>query len=312
MKVSVIIPTYNCERFVRQAVESALAQTYGNLEVIVVDDGSTDQTSNVLRPLQDRIQYVVQQNRERAAARNHGLRVATGDIVAFLDADDLWPHNHIQVALDALNGDPTCDLVWGDVIYMDVQGKELWRASQKNENEQIFEALLMKNFINQSSVVARKRCFSEVGGFNEDRELSGSEDWEMWLRIASRFSCRHLPNHFTYYRLHDSWTMSNPSVAERSMRHAFKIIINTPLYAARLPKKMSVVEARHFVTMAINYYAVGRMREARHLLVQALKHDKMLSVSAKYWFYFGRTLLSKNVSEWLRNKKHQMRNMVQK
>jgi len=310
MRVSVIIPTYNCERFIKRAVESALNQTYPDLEVIVVDDGSTDQTKRVVQAFQGRIKYVVQQNQERASARNHGLRLATGEIIAFLDVDDFWPSDHLQVSTDALNGDPTCDLVWSDVIYVDVNEKELWRASQKNKHSAVFESLLYQNFINQSSVVVRKRCFSEVGTFNEARDLSGSEDWEMWLRVASRFVCRHLPKHFTYYRLHDSWTMTDPAAAERSMRKALQLILNTPLYAERIPKNISAIEARHLTVMGINYYSVGRLGESRQKFWQALQVDKKLFFSPTLWFYFSRTLLPKDVAKWLRSKKYQIKKQV--
>ena len=104
--VTAVIATYNYGRFVTQAVESVLAQTYGNLEVIVVDDGSDDDTRELLAPYTDRIRYIYQKNQSVAAARNTGIRAASGDLIAFLDADDIWHPQKIEVQMRYLADHP--------------------------------------------------------------------------------------------------------------------------------------------------------------------------------------------------------------
>src|SRR5215831_13288100 len=117
--VSAVIPTYNYARYVTGAVESVLAQSFDDLEIVVVDDGSTDETADTLRPFLDRIRYIRQGHRGLAAARNTGIRVARGPYVAFLDSDDLWLPEKVSVQIARLNGDPAVGLVYGEAVLFD-------------------------------------------------------------------------------------------------------------------------------------------------------------------------------------------------
>src|SRR5207249_11176371 len=119
--VSVVIATYNCRRYVGEAVESALAQSYQPIEVIVVDDGSTDGTAEELRPFKDRIRYLVQANQGPAAARNHGIRAARGEYVAFLDADDLWAPSKIEKQVAAMEKSDKIGVVHCGLLRTNVQ-----------------------------------------------------------------------------------------------------------------------------------------------------------------------------------------------
>jgi len=184
MVVSVIIPAYNAIDYIDAAIASALAQTGVAVEVIVVDDGSSDGTWEKLQEYGDRIVPVRQTNGGPAKARNHGARLATGEWLAFLDADDEWLPEKTLKQLQA--AEPGADMVYtnrfnvGDISRVkEIQSDcvSLWQGD-------VFEQLLLVNFITTSSVMIRKNRFDHLGGFDESRTLIGVEDWDLWLRHA--------------------------------------------------------------------------------------------------------------------------------
>jgi glycosyltransferase involved in cell wall biosynthesis len=179
--VSVVIPTFNYGHFVCQAVESALAQTYPNIEVIVVDDGSTDDTVQRLAPYRDRIRYIHQENRGLSAARNMGIRHATGEWIALLDADDLWHRQKIEAQLNAIRDFGPVALI-GSPEAKELNGK--LPTTTGVERLRIRDLLLTRR-IGPSSALIRTDCLNTVGGFDED--LQSVEDRDMWLRLAARF-----------------------------------------------------------------------------------------------------------------------------
>lgn len=178
--VSAVIPTYNYGRYVCDAVDSALAQTYPNMEVIVVDDGSVDDTRQRLEPYGDRIRYIYQDNRGLSAARNAGIRAARGEWVALLDADDVWHREKTEIQLaagraagvPALIGSPPADEL-PDRLSADCRTRSLKLGD-----------FLLAAPIGPSGVIARRRTFIQAGMFDE--LLRSVEDRDMWLRIAAR------------------------------------------------------------------------------------------------------------------------------
>jgi len=194
--VSVIIPTYNRAHLIVEAIESVLAQTYRNLEVIVVDDGSTDKTPEVLEHytgLDRRVRLVRQDNRGVAAARNRGLAHTTGELIAFCDSDDLWLPHKLERQVAFLQEHAEVTLVYSDVMSVQDQIVEVpsYFAERPPHAGRVFHALLEMNFIPTSSVVVRKRCLDEVGGF--DGRFSPSEDYELWLRVCQREPIGYVP-----------------------------------------------------------------------------------------------------------------------
>lgn len=187
--VSVIIPVYNGQAFIAEAVSSALAQENVRVEVLVVDDGSTDATWEILQHFGSRIIRCRQNNRGPAAARNHAAHLATGEWLAFLDADDVWePH---KLAAQLSLADERTFWIYSDRLNI---GDCDWLPSRQSQYQKlregdIFEQLLLEgNFITLSSVLLHKSWFDRLGGFYEAPELRGVEDWDLWLRLA-----RHLP-----------------------------------------------------------------------------------------------------------------------
>lgn len=183
VKVSVVIPTYNGAAEVRRAIDSALAQEGCEVEVIPVNDGSTDDTAYVLNSYGSRIRAVHQKNSGPAATRNAGIAAATGDWVAFLDHDDYWQPGKLAAQLAA------ADRTGADVIYTNAQNfGDVNRVAELRSNPDempegdLFEQLLLDNFIVVSSTMVRRELLEEVGGFNAP---PGVEDWDLWLRLAT-------------------------------------------------------------------------------------------------------------------------------
>jgi glycosyltransferase involved in cell wall biosynthesis len=184
--VSVIIPTYNRAHLITEAVESVLAQTYQNFELIVVDDGSTDNTGQVLRSFGSKIQLISQNNLGVAEARNIGIKTARGVYIAFLDADDLWLPDKLSSQIGFLDQNPNIEIVYCDVYLADERGR-IFSCIHAHHTDHIFPYLLQKNIVvgSASSVMLRRTCFEKTGLF--DPMLDALEDWDMWLRLAACF-----------------------------------------------------------------------------------------------------------------------------
>ena len=197
--VSVIIPAYNAESFIVDTVNSALNQTYKDLEVIVVDDGSKDGTLAALQPFGDRIRVHRQANGGVSKARNTGVSLSTGEWVAFLDADDLWLPEKIARQL-ACPGTP---MVYTDRLNIGARGDlpELQSLATPMHGGDVFVALLREgNFITNTSVMIRRDLFEQLGGFSS--RFNGTEDWDLWIRVAERHPIGFVPEPLVKYRFH--------------------------------------------------------------------------------------------------------------
>jgi glycosyltransferase involved in cell wall biosynthesis len=191
-KVSIIIPAYNAEAYVKEAVDSALAQTYKNREVIVVDDGSTDGTKKVLEPYIARkeIIYILQSNKGLAGARNTGTRAAKGEYIALLDSDDIFLPEKVAEQVAALESRPDFAVCYCGLIHFTdppagragSEPKRFYHHRFYYPSGDIFEPLLRRQFVNPLSVLARREVFEKYGYFDE--ALRRSEDWDLWLRWA--------------------------------------------------------------------------------------------------------------------------------
>jgi len=181
--VSVVIPVFNCEAFLREAVESVrgavhvLDQKYSDVEIIIVDDGSTDGTQTVARSFPETVRYLQQPNQGPSAARNRGIEQAQGSLIAFADADDLWPAAKLELQLPYLINDPTIEIVMGKIQQV--------RLSKTVNGETRAEEFAEPAFsVNLGSAVIRKCVFERVGLFDENMRYSEDVDWFMRAREA--------------------------------------------------------------------------------------------------------------------------------
>jgi glycosyltransferase involved in cell wall biosynthesis len=214
--VSVIIPVYNCERFLAEAIESVLAQTYRPLEIIVVDDGSTDQSANIARSYKE-IQYIYQPNQGAAVARNTGLAAAQGELIAFLDADDVWLPNKLKVQVEYLTEHPD--------VGLNVCRIENFLDPEISLPPGGGDVPLMKEQINLGTMVVRRDVFSQAGDF--DPGYSVAEDFD-WITRAKDLgvTITILPDVLMQRRIHETNLSHDTQARRESMLRLVKASID--------------------------------------------------------------------------------------
>ncbi len=209
--VSVVIPVFNGERFLREAVQSVLDQKYSPLEIIVVDDGSTDGTATVARSLPETVRYLHQTNQGPAAARNRGIEQAQGSLIAFTDADDLWPAAKLELQLPYLIKDPEIDIVLGRI-------QQVLLSEMVDGPTQAQETGFS---VNLGSAVIRKSVFERVGLFDETMRYSEDVDWFMRAREAGAAIVT-IDAVTLFYRQHDQNMTRGKSTSELNVLKALK------------------------------------------------------------------------------------------
>jgi len=225
--VSVVIPTFNYGRFVRDAVESALSQTYRPVEIVVVDDGSTDDTAAVLEPYRQRVTCLRQDNRGLSAARNTGIRAARGSFIAILDSDDWWAPEKLEAQMATFAVDPALGIVSCNSALVDLDGQPYTGLtspvkSEAPDRRAFVRKLLRGNCVSGgSSAVVRRTCFDSVGLFDET--LKSAEDWDMWLRICSRYPIAFVPARLTFVRVNPH-SMSGAGNAAKMLASELRVL----------------------------------------------------------------------------------------
>ena len=228
--VSIVIPTHNSAGFIAAAVRGVFAQTYPRFEVIVVDDGSTDGTADVLQQFAGRIRYHRQDNQGAAAARNAGIKMAVGELVCFLDADDLWAPNKLELQIEFMAAHRDVGLLFTDaeecegttiqkhsIIATMVFGDDI--ASQIPLREP-FRKLVRENFVPTSTVMVRKACIVKAGLFDE--RLPNAEDRDMWLRMSAESGVACLPQVLARKRSHGANISMRAELGLRSRVEVWK------------------------------------------------------------------------------------------
>jgi glycosyltransferase involved in cell wall biosynthesis len=205
VRASLIIPTFNHARFLGAAIDSALAQTLGAVDVIVVDDGSTDDTPAVLERYAGRVRVLRQPNRGLSAARNAGLAAARGTFVSFLDADDVMAPTKLAAQLAVVERSPAIGWTYCDVLMETVATGATTRASERFGyaaralDGWLFPELIHGNFIPAIAPLVRRTALEAAGGFDE--RLTALEDWDMWLRLSLIAEARYTPDVLVTYRI---------------------------------------------------------------------------------------------------------------
>lgn len=196
-KVSVIIPTYNREHCIAEAIESVLAQTYGTTEIIVVDDGSTDRTAERVAAYGDRVTYIHQENAGPSRARNRGIRESSGELIAFLDSDDLWLSTKLARQVEEFLKDDELGIVATPVVFR-FPGRKMRANIGSMDTAALREHFLDTFLMVTSTVMVRRRCLEEVGLFNE--ALCYAEDMDLFYRIVRAYGAKMLGDYLTVNR----------------------------------------------------------------------------------------------------------------
>jgi glycosyltransferase involved in cell wall biosynthesis len=261
--VSIIIPSYNCSRYVPLAVESALGQSYSRTEIIVVDDGSTDDTQGRLAPYEDRIVILRQANQGVCLARNAGLARATGDWVVFLDSDDCLHPRALEHLLGHGRGRDLNRVLHGDVIDVDELGNvRNIRGSQSlgGTKDEGLRKLFYGGGLPPAAFVAPCWLIREVGGF-DSRLQQGSEDLHLWLRCTTRVPLCHVSQAVLYYRIHGSNMSRNIDACVRQTIES-RVSFLEWCDAQNLAVLGGCVTERHVVEHFLKFYIHTRDWEA--------------------------------------------------
>jgi glycosyltransferase involved in cell wall biosynthesis len=302
MKVSVIIPTYNRAHLIAETILSALEQSLADREIIVVDDGSTDETSEVLRTFEDKVIYIRQANSGPAKARNTGIRMARGKYIAFLDSDDIWLPEKLELQNHTLEHNSHQGLVFTDVMWFS-NGQVMvpsLRDKYQLHTGDVFEKLLFDNWIATSSVLVKRECLEEVGGFDEDPQIMFVEDWNLWIRLAKRFKFGMVDRVLVKRRYHPNRLgLANP---ERQFKAIFYNLEKLQKIYPELRYKADLFSQKFYqISFQRGYEDMTSFKagQAREKFVLALKHKR----SPRAIFYYLLTYMPKVVLKFLRKLK---------
>jgi glycosyltransferase involved in cell wall biosynthesis len=267
--VSFVIPNYNHARYLGQAIESALAQTYPHVEVIVVDDGSIDDSRAVAAAYGDRIRYIYQRNAGLSAARNTGVQAAQGEFIALLDADDLVEPAYAERLLSVLAQAPAAAGAYCGFRFVDQDNQPLNRIERRTTPpETLYGALLNGNYWVPESLLARRACYAAMGEF--DTSLRACEDWDVWLRFSRHYSLVGTEDVLIRYRVVVGSMSSDPRrMLDNRLVVLAKHIGSQPPYGGDSPAHQAYAYA--YFRAAVEYYQAGNPAAGYGSLLEAAR-----------------------------------------
>ncbi len=210
MLVSIITPTYNRADFIGEAIKSVLSQTITDFELLIVDDGSQDDSREIIQKFVDqdsRVKYFYQENQGQSVARNLALGKAGGEFICFLDSDNYWPENRLEKSLAAFEKFPDADIVYGDCITINEAGDIISHDNMKRYSGRVAALLLKDNFISMNTTMTRRKCFNEMGGMSGKRRVA--DDYDLWLKFSAKYVFQYIPEYLAYYRVMENQISSN-------------------------------------------------------------------------------------------------------
>lgn len=271
-KVSVIIPTYNCARYLGQAIESVMNQTYRDVEIIVVDDGSTDETSQIMDKYGANVHYIRQDNRGMSAARNRAIDSSSGELIALLDADDWWEPTKLEEQVSTLAQDPDVCLVYSDLKVVHDDGSitpSFLSSRPMAASGYIFDQLLENCFILPSTVLLWRTCLDQVGMFDET--MRSHEDIDLWLRMCQRWKVALIPKSLTYRRQGSTNVSANANLrAEYGLKLCLKAL-SLPNINEKQRRIIIRQLGKAYFSQGYLYFTQGNMKECRDSLAKSLR-----------------------------------------
>lgn len=258
-KVSVIIPCFNTARYLASSINSVLNQSIQDFEIILVDDGSTDHLVEVVSQLNTDIHFISQENKGPGAARNAGISKSTGEYLVFLDADDVLLPEKLKVQSDYLDNQPDVGVVFSKVYgFQDKSGsnEEVWQypvsmrllrslGTPKNN----LEVFVIQNLLPPVAAMVRRECVLDIGGFDESRELSSLEDWDLWFRLAGRYNFAFLDQFVAKYR----FTSNSLSNNRQQVKKASRVMENRIVNSESFDNLSDAAKSRVFFYWGVNW-----------------------------------------------------------
>ncbi|MDP2923088.1 MAG: glycosyltransferase [Candidatus Omnitrophota bacterium] len=210
-KVLVVIPIFNGEKYIAEAIDSVLSQTYQDFQIVVVDDGSNDNTEKIVLSYIDKypskIKYIRQNNGGAASARNRGIKSVSSEYVAFVDHDDVWLPEKLKYNMEVLENKKHLAFVCSEAYRINEHGEIIDKLQRLSKDAEDFESLFNRNFVLTLTVTARRSSIENVGFFDE--KISYSEDYDLWLRLAKHYKYKYIDLPLAKYRTHSSQKSSN-------------------------------------------------------------------------------------------------------
>lgn len=300
LSVSVIIPTYNRAAFIGAAVQSALDQTRTPDEIIVVDDGSTDETPEILAAFGAPVRMIHQENRGRSAARNAGLRAATSDAIVFLDSDDLLEPQFVERCAELLERHPDVGVAYTDFYLCDSEGNRVGRSSQvipgRRSSGKVLGALARRNFMTVTAMV-RRSC---LGDITFEEEMSCAEDYDFWRKLAIGCGFQYIGEPLMRYRFHDAMTtMTQLDDLSRGQVLVQRRILDMPEFRELARSEQARAFCSHGAKLAI----LGATSEARQFFWKSIRTSPTYSVG---FGLFVLSLLGRRTLQFAIHKQRQL------
>ena len=287
--VSVVIPTYCRAHLLGRAIQSVLNQTYQDLEIIIVDDGSSDNTDEVVKSLKDeRIRYIRhEKNKGATAARNTGIKAARGEYIAFQDSDDEWLPQKLEKQMKVFETvSPKVGVVYTGFVRIENDKKEYipysWVAQKEGD---IHKELLKGSFITTPSIVVRKECFKKAGMFDE--HLPRLQDWELVLRLSKYYDFKFIEEPL----LTSPFTSDSLSASEKARIKALKLILSKHLDDFMEDKESL---SRYYFGIGIHLCLNHEIAEGESYIAKAFKINPDRQLLSENYFIIGRRLYSNN------------------
>lgn len=294
--VSVVVPVFNGERYLAESVRSALGQSWPKVEVLIVDDGSTDGSLQVARDLASdpRVRLLSGANGGPARARNLGIRESRGEFIAFLDADDLWLPHKLERQIPLFSGSPSPDVVYSQRLTVDAEGEEIEGYRPPVLHGRVLDEMWVDNFICMSSAVVRRGLFDRVGLLDE--ALRMSEDFDFWLRAAIHCTFRGVEEPLVKYRVHGNQTSRRTEERVRvawEIRGRFETAYGTHLSG----RARRGARARHFAARGLRQEREGERWLGFVSYLRALRLEPTNGMALRG---VAKALLPGCVSAWFR------------
>ena len=284
-RVSVVIPAYNAMAYLPATLESALKQTFDDFEVLIIDDGSSDNIKDWFfsQSIDPRARLICQPNGGLSKARNTGILHSSGEYIAFLDADDLWESEKLEKQVAILDNDLSAGLVYSWIACIDEFGRFTGRIRGSTIEGMVWAELVKGNFVQCGSVpLVRRDCFSTVGLFDES--LRSVEDLDLWLRIAKLYSFRVVKEPLVYYRQHSTSLSKNWLLMESCFHKVIDRAFSDAFSEFMTLKRQSYASA--YLCLAWKPIQQQNMspRQSMHFLGKAIRHYPKVVMNAEFLF----------------------------
>ena len=278
--VSMVVPAYNAERYIGFTIESLVGQTHEDLEIIIVDDGSTDGTHEIAckyARADHRVTVLTQENSGVASARNRGIEVARGEFIGFVDADDIWHRTAVEKMLERFeDSPPSVGVVYTWSTDIDEENRAIGGVHVSRASGHVYPLLIFHNFLgNASSTIIRKRSLELIGGYRTEFDL-GCEDFDLYLRLAARFDYEVVPEFLVAYRRTPGAMSSHTERMERAHQQVLDTVRRErPMVSSRLLRSSKV---NFYAYLAHTSVSSGAGRGSLHWIAKSLGTDPLLTL----------------------------------